>query len=115
MNTPSTQVKFARFLVRAHEKRAHHVDQHAENHQRRAPRVQAADQPAEMRLGHDEAHALERRVGGRPVIDHQQNAGDHLVEKQKQRQAAERVPETDVAPATACALVVAKFSTTPTS
>src|SRR5207253_503406 len=52
-----------------------------------------ADQPSEWNDGHDELDRFERFVRRRPVIEHQQNAGRDLYEKEKQRHSAEVVED----------------------
>jgi hypothetical protein len=49
--------------------------------------------PAELDLGHEEAHALVRFVGAGAVVEEQQDAGGDLDAEQEQRHPAPVVPE----------------------
>ena len=69
------------------------MDEQCKDHQVRGPAVKRSDKPAKMHFGHDEAHALEGGFCRRPVIQKEQNSGDHLDRKQEQRHPAEVVPD----------------------
>ena len=59
----------------------------------RRPAVDVANQPAELHLRDDELHALVGFGRARPVVEQQQDAGEHLHAEQEQRHAAEVVPD----------------------
>jgi hypothetical protein len=59
----------------------------------RGPAVNVANQPAEFDFRDDELHAFVGFGRARAVIKEQQNAAAHLDREQKQRHAAEVVPD----------------------
>ena len=63
------------------------------NQQIRRPAVDVANQPAELHLRDDELDTLIRFAGARTIVEQQQNAGEDLHREQKQRHAAEVVPD----------------------
>src|SRR5262249_51457090 len=84
---------FSRSAIRLEQEDAEHVDHGRADHEVGAPRMDGADQPAELDLRHEEAHALVRFVGAGAVVEEQQDAGRHLHAEQEQRHPAPVVPE----------------------
>ena len=54
--------------------------------------MDGANQPAKLHAGHDVLDALVSLVGARPVIQQQQDAGEHLDDEEEERDAAEKIP-----------------------
>ena len=97
-------VELARRLVGPGVEHAGHVQRHAEDHEVGAPPVQVAHEVAEEHRRADALHVGERLrapdVGGRPVEEHQEDAGDREQDEQEERQPAqaERVGQLQPVP-----------------
>ena len=70
-------------LVRAVVHAAEHVDVDRDKEHRCAVRVQVAQQPAVIHVAHDMLDGIERHVGVRRVVHHQNDAGDDLRAQQE--------------------------------
>src|SRR5215475_5801219 len=55
--------------------------------------MERAHQPTEAHLGHNELHTFKCGFRAWTVVQEQQNAGQHLNRKKKQRHAAEVIPD----------------------
>ena len=69
------------------------MDEKREDHQVGRPRVNGADQPAELHLAHEKLHRFEGLLRARPVVQQEQNARGHLHHEQEEGHAAEVVPD----------------------
>ena len=79
--------------VRPHEEHAEQVHEDGEDEEIGRPRVNRANQPAELDLRHEELHRLERALRARSIVDEQQRPGGELHHKEEERHAAEVVPD----------------------
>ncbi len=84
--------EFPGFAVRLKEQHAEHVRERGKDHQVGRPGVDGANQPAKLHPGHDVLHALEGFVRSGPVVQKQQNPGQHLDDEQEESDAAKEVP-----------------------
>src|SRR5215217_7440853 len=84
-------VQLARVLVGAEEERPAHVQEHQDDHHRRAPAVHAADELAGEDLVVDVLDRGVRLVGRRPVVHRQEDAGHGLGDEREHRRRAQRV------------------------
>jgi hypothetical protein len=84
-STPEHPVELARLLVGAGQEHAAHVQEHHGHHAVRAPAVHVAQEDAEGHRAAQIEHAVVGLRGGGHVVEHQQDAGGHQDEEQKQR------------------------------
>ena len=82
-------VELARRLVRAVVEDAAHVQEHGEHHEVRAPSMHVAHERAEPHRGLELLHVAPRERFGRPVEEHQEDAGDGEQDEQEEAQPAE--------------------------
>ena len=80
-------VEFARRLVAAGEEHAVHVQPRGDHHRMGPPAMQFA-QNAQRRHVAQRGHVVVRPLQRRPVIEHQQHAGDRLDQEQEERDPA---------------------------
>ena len=70
--------ELARRPVGLEEHDAEQVHERHEDHEVRAPRVDGADEPSELDLGHEELNGLVGALRARPVVEEEQNARDAI-------------------------------------
>ncbi len=90
---PLTHVSSRGLPVRLEQEDAEEVREREADQQVGRPAVDVANQPAELHLRDDELDALVGFGGARPVVEQQQDAGEHLDAEQEQRHPAEVVPD----------------------
>ena len=79
------------------EKDLEHVQANRDDHCRRAPMVEAADEPAEGHLVFDVLHAVIGMIRRRSIVHGEEHAGDSLQHKQEERGRAEHIDPTGAA------------------
>ena len=79
-------------FVGPEQKHLRHVDEHDGDHEVRAPAVDRAKKPAQVKLLIQNVEAAPRLPCGRHVDDGEQNAGDDLQNEKCESGAAEHVP-----------------------
>ncbi len=84
--------QLARIFVGGGHKHPQHMDEDDDHHQRCAPVMDAADQPAEGNAFHDVLDGVVGMIGGGSVINGQENPGHPLQNKKEQTRRAECVP-----------------------
>ena len=82
-------VELTRRLVRAVVEDAAHVQEHGEHHEVRGPSMHVSHERAERHRGLEVLHGVPRIGRGRPVEEHQEDAGDRQQDEEEERQAAE--------------------------
>ena len=82
---------FARFFIRAPEKHLPHMEHHHDDHQARAPVMQASNHLAAGQFGNDVAKAVIRLTRSRRVVQREQNSGGDLHQKCEHRHAAQNL------------------------
>jgi len=90
-------VEFTGRLVRTVIEDAGHMEEHREHHQVGRPSVHIPDQQAEGHAVLQRVDVIPGRCGGRPVEEHQEDAGDRQQDEQEEGQTAEaqRVADLD--------------------
>ena len=86
--TPDHPVELARRLVRAGEEDAEHVQPDRDHHAVRRPAVHVAHQHPERHVELEILHVGVGVLGGRPVVEHQIDAGDHRHQEHQEGDAA---------------------------
>src|SRR5262249_33520983 len=79
-------------VISAQKKNAEHVNEQRCDHQIGRPTVNRANQPAELNFSDDELNTFESIFGAWAIVKQEENSGGDLYDEEKQRHAAEVVP-----------------------
>ena len=94
---PDEPDQFPGIFVGPPEKDLRHVREDTDHHGRRAPEMIAQQEPAVVDVVNDILRAGIGMIGGRHVIEHQEDAGQRLHDENKQQHGAEHIGPTGAA------------------